>query len=473
MAPYFTNNSCNPFLEPTAPCTLGNLAVYAVNATCTEDIAKTMDFVRRHNIRLTIRNTGHDYMGKAAGAGSLTIWTHYLNGMEVLNYNSSFYTGKALKMGPGVMNQDAFRFTQSHGLVNVGSNCQTVGVAGGYTQGGGHGPLGSKFGLAADQALEWEVVTGTGEVLTARPDRNQDLYWALSGGGGGTYGVVTSLTVKTYPDLSTTASNLTFTSAGIDSAHYWDVVHTWIRSLPTLTGSGCWASWVLTPGVFTLGPGTCPGKDREFMSDLLQPTLSKLRQYNVSYNLSITEFPTFYDSYVEYNSPWNVSNAQLGGRLIPKSLIEDNSTALLDVLRTYTDDFGLVVSGVTLNVSQAELPPGGNAVTPVWRTAVFDAVLGTAYNYSDYHANTVLANDMTYKYLPMLERLTPGGGAYLNEADFQQPDYKEVFYGGNYDRLLKIKEKYDPNQIFYAITAVGSDRWYEDATRGGRLCRVH
>lgn len=95
-----------------------------------------------------------------------------------------------------------------------------------------------------------------------------------------------------------------------------------------------------------------------------------------------------------------------------------------------------------------------------------------AYDYSDYHADTVLANDMTQTYLPMLERLTPGGGAYLNEADFQQPDYKRVFYGGNYDRLLQIKDKYDPGHIFYAITAVGSDRWYEDETRGGRLCRV-
>lgn len=223
-------------------------------------------------------------MGKAAGAGSLSIWTHYLNEMHIVDYNSSFYTGKALKMGAGVMNQDSFKFTHAHGLVNVGANCPTLGVAGGYTQGGGHGPLGSKFGLAADQALEWEVVTGTGQVLIATPDQNQDLYWALSGGGGGTYGVVASLTVKTYPDVATTASNLTFSPAGVDSGHYWDVVHTWIQSLPTLTGSGCWAGWVLTTESFSLAPGTCPGKNREDMSRLLQPTLDKLKQYNISYS---------------------------------------------------------------------------------------------------------------------------------------------------------------------------------------------
>lgn len=94
-------------------------------------------------------------------------------------------------------------------------------------------------------------------------------------------------------------------------------------------------------------------------------------------DLSTTEFTSFYDSYVAYNAPWNVSNAQLGGRLIPKSLIEDNSTALLDALRTLTDNFGIEVSGVTLNVSQGTSAPGGNSVNPIWRTAVFDCVLGT------------------------------------------------------------------------------------------------
>lgn len=77
---------------------------------------------------------------------------------------------------------------------------------------------------------------------------------------------------------------------------------------------------------------------------------------------------------------------------------------------------------------------------------------------------------MTHSLLPILEALTPDGGAYLNEADFQQPDFQDVFYGANYLALKAIKQKYDPEDRFYAVTAVGSEGWYEDATRGGRLC---
>lgn len=79
---------------------------------------------------------------------------------------------------------------------------------------------------------------------------------------------------------------------------------------------------------------------------------------------------------------------------------------------------------------------------------------------------------MTDQLLPLLERLTPNGGAYINEADFQQPDFQRVFFGDNYPALKAVKSKYDPSDVFYALTAVGSEAWYEDQSQGGRLCRV-
>lgn len=76
---------------------------------------------------------------------------------------------------------------------------------------------------------------------------------------------------------------------------------------------------------------------------------------------------------------------------------------------------------------------------------------------------------ITNKWGGALRELVPDSGAYMNEGDPFEPDFKKEFFGINYDRLLRIKDKYDPDQIFYAITAVGSDRW---ATReDGRLCR--
>ena len=79
-------------------------------------------------------------------------------------------------------------------------------------------------------------------------------------------------------------------------------------------------------------------------------------------------------------------------------------------------------------------------------------------------------NKITYDLIPKLAELTPDGGCYLAEGDFRQPDWKQVFYGPNYDKLASIKKKYDPNDMFYALTAVGSDAWLPD--QDGRLCKT-
>ncbi|KAL6720842.1 hypothetical protein ACLMJK_002767 [Lecanora helva] len=466
MAPYFTNDSCNPFLPQTAGCTLGNYVSYAVNASDAEDFQKTIQFVEKNNIRLTIRNTGHDYNGKATGAGAVALWTNNMKSMKILDYKSSFYTGKAVRMGAGVEVVEAYRFAYEQNLVVVGGNCPTVGMAGGYTQGGGHSPLSSKFGMAADQALEWEVVTATGEHLVASPNQNSDLYWALSGGGGGTYGAVVSLTVKAHPNFVTSAANLTFSSLGIAQDSFWNVVQTFQESLPSIVDTGSVAIFVLTNESFTLMPVQAPGLRKDQLRQLLNPTLNKLKQEKIEYTYNIGEFPTYYDSYRSYDPPWNVSQYQIGGRLIPRSLVEHQAAALVQAERRIINSgIGAIMSGVCLNVSVSN--PAINAVNPYWRTALFSAVIGT---YSNMSTNTAYAEFMTDQLLPQLENLTPNGAAYVNEANFQQPDFQRVFYGVNYPTLRKIKSKYDPHDMFYAITAVGSEDWYQDESKGGRLC---
>lgn len=77
---------------------------------------------------------------------------------------------------------------------------------------------------------------------------------------------------------------------------------------------------------------------------------------------------------------------------------------------------------------------------------------------------------ITNKYGPSLDALVPGGmSSYVNEANPFDPNFKRVFYGENYNRLQGIKDKYDPNSIFFGLTAVGSDRW--ETREDGRLCK--
>ncbi|EEB98179.1 hypothetical protein MPER_02359, partial [Moniliophthora perniciosa FA553] len=78
----------------------------------------------------------------------------------------------------------------------------------------------------------------------------------------------------------------------------------------------------------------------------------------------------------------------------------------------------------------------------------------------------MMTNDLD----PLLVELAPNTGAYLNEADPDEPNFKRAFYGANYDRLLSIKDQYDPEQILYGSISVGGDRWKE--VENGRLCRT-
>ncbi|KAL8893389.1 MAG: hypothetical protein Q9192_005317 [Flavoplaca navasiana] len=431
MAQQFTNNSCNPFLPRNASCSLGNYISYAVNASDAIDFQKTMEFVRDHNIRLTIRNTGHDYNGKATGAGAIGIWTHHMKSMESFQYDSTAYTGHAIKMGAGVQTEEAYQYAHSLGLVIVGAISPTVGVVGGYTQGGGHGPLASRFGLAADQALEWEVVTASGHLLIASRSRNEDLYWALSGGGGGTYGAVVSLTVKAYPEMVTSAVNLTFPRPNVNQDGFWRVVAIFQESLPALVDMGAYVSFYLSNESFAIAPIQGPGIPKTQMEQALNGTTSGLERENIRYNLSIAEFSSFYDSHRSFDVPVNVSQLQIGGRLIPRSLVQNNISTLIQAQRSIVDSgVGAIISGVCVNVSIANTAV--NSVNPVWRTALYDAVVGTPFSYTDDSSNLLLANMMTNIFLPALAQLTPNGGAYINEADFQQSDFQNVLYGVNY-----------------------------------------
>ncbi|KAI1807405.1 hypothetical protein F4811DRAFT_472416 [Daldinia bambusicola] len=169
-----------------------------------------------------------------------------------------------------------------------------------------------------------------------------------------------------------------------------------------------------------------------------------------------------YNNKTEYN---------IGGRLIPKSLVETEASAaaLMDAIR-YINGQGGVVSGSAIDVSK--FPTGGvqNSVNPVWRSSIMSMVIGLAYDAFDFERNAASQDKMTDNMMPRLEVLTPGGGAYNNEGDFRQVDWQSVFYGRNYRALVKIKDKYDPDGLFYGLTAVGSERWA--VQEDGRLCRV-
>lgn len=418
------------------------------------------------------------YLGKSTGKGALGIWTHNLKSIDFLDYKSKHYNGPAIKMGAGVQAFEAYYAAGARGLRVVGGDCPTVGLAGGYSQGGGHSILSSTYGLGADQTLEWEVVTADGKLITASPTNNSDLYWALSGGGGGTFGIVLSLTSKAHPDGMIGGASLAFTSAGISQDTYWDAISLWQAGLPAIVDNGAQAIYTLLGESFTLDALTWPGSSVADVTNLLEPFTTALKDRNITYSLNVTSFPNFIEHFNNFIGPLPFGPAGAnadqvtGGRLVPRSAVKNNNAALTAALRNITSSGNFFLNLFGVNVSHALVgnTPSSNAVLPAWRDALMSIMVVGPWNFTAPREEMVQReNELTDNVMPQLEAVTPGSGAYLNEADFQQRNWQEDFYGSNYEKLRSVKKKYDPGNIFYATTAVGSEAW--TVASDGRLCQ--
>ena len=406
---------------------------------------------------------------------------HNLKSTEIITrYQSNFYSGTALKIGAGVIGAEAYEAAQAAGLRVVGGSCPSVGLAGGFSQGGGHSILSSQYGLGADQVLEWEVVTATGDHVIATPSQNADLYWALSGGGPGTYGVVISMTIRVYEDGPVGGASLSFASSNISKDTYWNAIAAWQSQLPAIVDAGATAIYTMTPAAFEIAAITAPGKSAAQVTTMLEPYTKQLTNLGIKFTSNVTYETTFLAHYTKYLGPLPYGpdpTAQLlGGRLVPRSVVENNNDALIDAMRSIVDNSTFYVAATALSVSQPSSnttihPISANAVLPAWRSALLTVLVPSVWDFTQPRSvEEARESQLTDTLIPALTTVTPGSGTYMNEADFHLATWKQDFYGANYARLRGIKAKYDPGDLFYATTAVGSDAW--DVADDGRMCRV-
>ncbi len=179
-------------------------SVWAVAANSTADVVAAVNFARRHNLRLVVKGGGHSYQGTSNAADSLLVWTRTMNDITLHDaFTPQGCEGlgppvPAVSIGAGAMWADAYgAVTTKAGRYVQGGGCATVGVAG-LIQSGGFGSFSKRYGLAAASLIEAEVVTADGVARVVNARQDPDLLWALKGGGGGSFGVVTRLTLKTH-----------------------------------------------------------------------------------------------------------------------------------------------------------------------------------------------------------------------------------------------------------------------------------
>ncbi|KAF2633887.1 FAD binding domain-containing protein, partial [Macroventuria anomochaeta] len=472
MQAYFATQACDPFSNRSIPCTLGNYVSYSVKATEAWDVVAALEFAKAENVRVLARNTGHDFLGRSTGAGALAVWTQGLKNITFGQWSDKYYTGSSATVGAGVIGYELVEAANKQGLTVMSGECATVGLAGGFTQGGGHSILSTQFGLAADQTLSFEVVTAEGEVLTASPTENSDLYWALSGGGGGTYGIVTSITVKAHESKTVGGAAMQLLASSTNATNYAAITAKFVELLPAMIDAGAMVVFLISTQYLVIKPLTIWDSNAAKAKEVLKPFSDYLVSLGITPPIVYSEL-AYRDHYDRYLGPlpqgsFEVNRYQFGGRLIPRSVVENNTAELNKVLAELANE-GVLLAGSSADYSKRANTPD-NAVLPAWRDTITQLQLITNWNSTAPWTDMEAAQKkMTEVLMPKIEAVTPGSGSYMNEADFQQKNWQTTFYGGNYEKLKQIKNKYDPNHIFYNLKSVGSETWTVD--KDGRMCR--
>ena len=442
----------NPRFDSILPAAV----VYCGSAS---DVQRTVAFARTHQLPIAARSGGHSYAGYSTGTG-IVCDVSRISGVAVQGDGSAV-------IGAGARLVDVYDALAPHGLTIPAGSCPTVGVAG-LALGGGIGVVGRAFGLTCDSISELKVITAAGDAVTCNAYTNPDLDWACRGGGGGNFGIVTSLSFRTHP-----VSTLTLFSIGWRWAAAADVIaawQQWIAALPDELWSNCEVLSSATPGPPTISVGGA------YLGDQAQlaPWLSALRRLvgAAATHSSVGTHAYFEAMMVEAGCGGQSAaachlpaqnpqgtlqrEASLGRSDI---VLQPWSRAAIDtvvaaVAQRQGNPSATTVAGVALDALGGAINRVPAAATAfVHRSALFSAQYNATWP-TGAAADTVQSNVEGVNALYVAMRPYASGFAYQNYIDPQLVDWQTAYYGSNLARLRSVKAEYDPDDLFHFAQSI-------------------
>ncbi len=424
------------------------------------DVQRCLTFARSFNLPFAPRAGGHSYAGYSTSTGLVIDVTR----MNTVTVNTSANTAT---IGAGARLIDVYNAITQYGLILPAGSCPTVGIAG-LTLGGGVGVISRKYGLTCDNLLSAQVVTANGSTLSCDANNHADLFWALRGGGGGNFGIVTSFVFQLHAVAALTLFTLDWPwSVAADVVDAWQ---NWVSQAPDELWSNCLllssnnagaSPIVRVNGVYVgnAGPlnpllqqltgrvGSAPSDNYVFTDSLLETMMVEAGCYGKS-----------------------VAACHLPSQNPQGQLQRDTSGAKSDYFANPLPRQGIdaLVNAISLRQSSSALGAGGigldayggainrvaaDASAFVHRNALFSAQYTANWNASA-PGSIIAANYSWLNSTWQAMRPYVNGAAYQNYIDPQLDNWQQAYYGANLPRLQQIKASYDPGDLFHFAQSI-------------------
>ncbi|HSS71718.1 MAG TPA: FAD-binding oxidoreductase [Casimicrobiaceae bacterium] len=481
-------------------------SAYAIAARNTADVVAGVNFARRNKLRLVVKGGGHSYQGTSNAADSLLIWTRRMN--KVTLHERFVAKGCERKSAPapavtaeaGAMWIDLYNAVTTEGGRYVqGGGCTTVGVAG-LIQSGGFGSFSKGFGTAASGLLEAEIVTTDGSVLTVNPCTHPDLFWAIQGGGGGNWGVVTRVTLRTHDLPEFFGAAWGKIKAQSDDA-FRKLIGRFIGFYAENLFNPHWGEQVSVGEDNTLKISmVCQALDKQQLKQVWQPffdwVAASPNDFSVADKLGAgasaardwwavegngSMIRDTREGAPKYHGWWQGDQDQVGAFLhgydslwLPSSLLQPErlsrlTEALFDASRH---------KGVGLHFNKGLAGATPDAIARARQTATNPTVVdafalaiiaggerpsypGLARPPMDLDAARKGAHEIDSA-TAELRKIAPDAGSYVSESNYFNRAWQTAYWGGNYPKLRAVKKKYDPDGLFFVHNGVGSEEWSAD-----------
>lgn len=484
-------------------------SVYAVAAHRTEDVVAAVNFARNGNLRLVVRGGAHSYKGGSNAADSLLIWMRAMNDIHIHDrFVAQGCEGKqtpqpAVTLEAGTMWIDAYNaVTTEAGRYVQGGGCATVGVVG-LIHGGGFGSFSKHYGMAAASLLEAEIVTADGVVRVINQYQEPDLFWAIKGGGGGSFGVVTKITLETH-ELPVYFGGVSLRIKADSDHSYRRLIERFVSFYSDNLFNAHWGESTKVQPDNTLTVGMVShGLSKEDSEEVWRPFLDWINaspgDFKIEHcfigsmnarnwwdadwrktNLPSTVIPDSRPATAKTHIYWNDNEGEVSVFLhgyesiwLPALwLRHDHQKQLTDALFATSRHWPVELhfnKGLAGAPAEAIAAARNTAMNPVVCDSFALAIIaggkqacpGFPGHEPDLAAARKDGHDIKSA-MNELRKFIPEPAAYVSESSFFERSWQRSFWGSNYARLRSIKAKYDPDGLFFVHHGVGSEDWSKD-----------